>query len=82
MRGQRVFICALALATMALAAGQPGRRTVSLVVLGGTVVTGNPARQVLTPGAVAIDGTDIIDVEGLVRLVDPSFLRQDELVGV
>lgn len=63
MRGYRVSICAIALATTVMAAGQPGRRAVSLVVLGGTVVTANPARQVLTPGAVAIDGADIVDVD-------------------
>ncbi len=35
---------------------------VSLVVTGGTVITENAAHQILTPGAVAIDGTDIVDV--------------------
>lgn len=63
MRGYRVSICAITLATTVMAAGQPGRRAVSLVVLGGTVVTANRARQVLTPGAVAIDGADIVDVD-------------------
>jgi len=63
MQGPRVLVCAIALATTTLAAGQPGRRAVSLVVIGGTVVTANPGRQVLTPGAVAIDGADIVAVD-------------------
>src|SRR5215471_17945746 len=39
------------------------RRPASLVVIGGTVITENSTRQVLSPGAVAIDGTDILDVD-------------------
>ena len=56
-------IVAVALAIAAVAAAQPARRPASLVVLGGTVITENAARQVLTPGAVVINGTDIIDVD-------------------
>lgn len=41
---------------------QSGRRAVSLVITGGTVVTMNPAGEVLTPGALAIDGRDIVEV--------------------
>ncbi len=41
---------------------QPGRRQVSLIVVGGTIITQNPTRQILTPGAVAITGADIVDV--------------------
>src|SRR3954467_6047238 len=41
---------------------QPARRTVALVVTGGPVVTENASRQILSPGAVAIDGTDIVEV--------------------
>jgi len=44
------------------AAAQPGRRAISIIVSGGTVITENGARQVLAPGSVAIDGTDIVDV--------------------
>src|SRR5262249_17297812 len=44
------------------AAAPQGRRTISLVVSGGTVVTENAAHQILTPGSVAIDGTDIVEV--------------------
>jgi 5-methylthioadenosine/S-adenosylhomocysteine deaminase len=39
------------------------RRQVSLVVVGGTVITENAAHRILTPGAVAISGTDIVDVD-------------------
>jgi len=42
---------------------QAARRPVALVVTGGTVVTENTAHRVLAPGAVAIDGTDIVDVD-------------------
>jgi 5-methylthioadenosine/S-adenosylhomocysteine deaminase len=51
---------------IACAVGSPHaqtRRAVALVVRGGWVVTENPARTVLTPGAVAIDGHDIVAVD-------------------
>src|SRR5260221_4023306 len=50
------------LAGVALAAAQDAPRQVSLIVTGGTVVTENASRQVLAPGAIAIDGADIVDV--------------------
>jgi 5-methylthioadenosine/S-adenosylhomocysteine deaminase len=56
-----VCVCA---ACAAVAVHQPaGRRPITLVVSGGTVVTMDPARRVLSPGAVAIDGTDIVAVD-------------------
>jgi 5-methylthioadenosine/S-adenosylhomocysteine deaminase len=57
---KRIAISVLACAAMA--AAQAGPRRVSLVVVGGTVITENAARQVLTPGAVAVNGTDIVAV--------------------
>src|SRR5436190_13376259 len=39
------------------------RRTVSLIVANGTVVTVDPARRVIPRGAVAIDGRDIVAVD-------------------
>src|SRR3982074_1158894 len=48
---------------LAVAAAQPGRRSVSLIVIGRTVITENAARRILSPGAVAISGTDIVDVD-------------------
>jgi 5-methylthioadenosine/S-adenosylhomocysteine deaminase len=42
---------------------QPARRSASLVVIGGTVITENAGRQILSPGAVAIDGASILDVD-------------------
>src|SRR4030081_1617957 len=56
-------ITALALAVAALAAAQSTRRPASLVVIGGTVITENATHQILSPGAVAIAGTHIIDVD-------------------
>ncbi|HMF60121.1 MAG TPA: amidohydrolase family protein, partial [Vicinamibacterales bacterium] len=57
----RLFVALLAAASVAFA--QPARRTVSLIVTGGTVVTVDPAARVLSPGAVAIDGRDIVAVD-------------------
>jgi len=41
----------------------PAVRQVSLIVTGGTVITVDPARRVLTSGALAIDGTDIVAID-------------------
>jgi 5-methylthioadenosine/S-adenosylhomocysteine deaminase len=57
------FALGLALvAAIVTASAQERPRAVSLIVTGGTVLTQNDSRQVLTPGAVAIDGTDIVAV--------------------
>ena len=42
---------------------QPARRSVALVIAGGTVVTMDRAGRVLAPGAVAIDGREIVAVD-------------------
>src|SRR5687767_6108046 len=57
----RTWVCLLAAASAGFA--QPARRTVSLVVTGGIVVTIDAAGRVLSPGAVAIDGRDIVAVD-------------------
>jgi 5-methylthioadenosine/S-adenosylhomocysteine deaminase len=60
---RRVFAAAaIAGAAVAALAAQPARRNVALVVVGRTVITENAAHQVLSPGAVAINGTDIVGV--------------------
>jgi 5-methylthioadenosine/S-adenosylhomocysteine deaminase len=51
------------LAAAAVLAAQPARRSVSLIVIGGTVIAQDAAHRVVTPGAVAIAGTDIVDVD-------------------
>jgi len=51
-----------ALLAVAVLAAQPARRTISLVVVGGTVLTQNAAHDVVSPGAIAIDGTDIVEI--------------------
>jgi 5-methylthioadenosine/S-adenosylhomocysteine deaminase len=51
----------LAIAVLSLAM-QPGRRSISLVVVGGTVITEDARHSVVAPGAVAIDGTNILEV--------------------
>ena len=58
----RVFLAAVVVAALAALAAQPGRRNVALVVVGRTVITENASHQVLSPGAVAINGTDIVEV--------------------
>ncbi len=59
----RAKFVAAVLALWAIAAAQAPRRAVSLIVIGGTVITENAARQVLSPGALAIDGTDIVAID-------------------
>ena len=54
-----LIVCAAAI----LSLGAQTRRQVSLVVIGGTVITENTTHRILTPGAVAIDGADIVDVD-------------------
>jgi 5-methylthioadenosine/S-adenosylhomocysteine deaminase len=61
MRAHVAAVLGLLAATIAVSAQAP-RRAVSLVVIGGTVLTENDTREVLSPGAVAINGTDIVDV--------------------
>ena len=52
----------IAAATLVASAGQQARRAISLVVVGGTVVTQNAAHDIVSPGAIAIDGTDIVEI--------------------
>ena len=59
---KQFYRAALVVVAVTLVAAQPARRPVSLVVVGRTVITENPAHQMLSPGAVAISGTDIVDV--------------------
>jgi 5-methylthioadenosine/S-adenosylhomocysteine deaminase len=61
MRAHVAVVVALLAATV-VASAQGARRAISLVVIGGTVLTENDTRQVLSPGAVAINGSDIVDV--------------------
>jgi 5-methylthioadenosine/S-adenosylhomocysteine deaminase len=56
-------ICACLLAAVSVVFAQAPRRTVSLVLTGGIVVTMDGSARVLSPGAVAIDGRDIVGVD-------------------
>src|SRR4051812_11179330 len=57
-------IAIFAAALVAVAAAQaPQRRTVSLIVTNGTVVTVDADRRIVEGGAVAIDGRDIVAVD-------------------
>ena len=62
---KRLVIPLAVVAAGASAAGQPGRRSIALVVSGGTVITQNSAHQILNPGSVAIDGTDVAAVRAV-----------------
>src|SRR5262245_42692904 len=54
-------LAVIAIAVVSLAM-QPGRRAISLVVVGGTVITEDARHGVVAPGAVAIDGAEIVEV--------------------
>jgi 5-methylthioadenosine/S-adenosylhomocysteine deaminase len=54
---------AVVLAAGTLAAAPPAPRRATLVVTGGTVVTMDGQRRILSPGAVAIDGAKIVAVD-------------------
>jgi 5-methylthioadenosine/S-adenosylhomocysteine deaminase len=49
--------------TVVLEAAQSAPRAASLIVTGGTVLTLDPARRVLSPGAVAINGDTIVAID-------------------
>jgi 5-methylthioadenosine/S-adenosylhomocysteine deaminase len=60
----RTAACLLiALAAVAASCSRPDRRQVSLVVTGGDVVTMDGSRRVLSPGAVVVDGSEIVAVD-------------------
>lgn len=61
MRASVALVLALVATTVAMSA-QGGRRNISLIVTGGTVLTENDTRQIFSPGSVAINGSDIVDV--------------------
>ena len=56
-------LCALLAAVAVAVAGQGPPRAVSLIVTGGTVVTVDGGDRILAPGAVAVDGRDIVAVD-------------------
>src|SRR5215510_9257799 len=53
-----LVVCVVAVVSL----GAQTRRSVSLVVRGGTVITENASHRILSPGAIAIDGVDIVEV--------------------
>jgi 5-methylthioadenosine/S-adenosylhomocysteine deaminase len=56
-------LCAVLVATLAVSTAAPQRREVSFIVTGGTVVTVDAADRVITSGALAVDGRDIVAVD-------------------
>src|SRR5215210_6652609 len=69
-RPRAVLLCALVTGAALLHAQAPAPPPVDLLISGSTVITLDPARRVLTPGAVAIGGPDIVAVGS------PDELRQ------
>jgi len=60
---KKAFVALTTAVTCAAAVlAQPARRPIAVLVSGGTVITENAARQIVAPGAVAVDGTDIVEV--------------------
>jgi|RhiMethySRZTD1v2_1073278.scaffolds.fasta_scaffold00253_27 5-methylthioadenosine/S-adenosylhomocysteine deaminase len=62
MKVRLLLVACVAAALMSIVFAQSGPRSVALLVTNASVVTMNPAGQVLQNGAVAIDGTDIVGV--------------------
>ncbi len=60
---KRFLSAILVVAALVVVSAQPARRRVTLIVTGGTVLTQDAAHRILTPGAVAINNTDIVDVD-------------------
>jgi 5-methylthioadenosine/S-adenosylhomocysteine deaminase len=59
----RFIFCAVLIASIVtVAAGQGNREKVDLLVSGGTVITMNPAREIIEDGALAIKGDTIVAV--------------------
>src|SRR5476649_2074644 len=57
------FSAVLVVAMLIGLSAQAGRRRVTLIVTGGTVLTQDAAHKIFAPWAVAINGTDIVDVD-------------------
>jgi 5-methylthioadenosine/S-adenosylhomocysteine deaminase len=71
-------VCALLIAAAAVLWGQTPQRSVSLIVSGGTVITVDQTDRVLAPGAVAIDGRDIVAV-GTVEEIGTRFTSAETI---
>jgi 5-methylthioadenosine/S-adenosylhomocysteine deaminase len=69
----RISALLLAFATIVQ---QPAKREIALVITGGTVVTMDGGGRVLSPGAVAIDGRDIVAVDAPAALAARFAPRQ------
>jgi len=63
MRAYVSFAVAIALAAGACVAAGQNRRPATLIISGGIVITENVSHQIVNPGAVAINGADIVAVD-------------------
>jgi 5-methylthioadenosine/S-adenosylhomocysteine deaminase len=71
-------LAALAIAGTVFPFSQATRREVSLLITGATIVTMDSAGRVLSPGAVAIDGRDIVGV-GSAESVQAQFAGRETI---
>src|SRR3954466_7975500 len=62
MKEARVLAVAMVLLAVGVVIHAQTPRRVSLVITGGMVVTVDAARHIYNPGAVAVDGTEIVGV--------------------
>jgi 5-methylthioadenosine/S-adenosylhomocysteine deaminase len=60
---KRIAVLIVVAAAVVAVRPQGSRRTASLVIVGGTVITQDAARRVLSPGAIAVDGSTIAAVD-------------------
>ena len=60
---RRIAVLIVASATVIALRAQAPRRTVSIVIVAGSVITQDAARRVLSPGAIAVDGNAILAVD-------------------
>lgn len=63
MRAPHALILTFVASAAALVSAQAPRRSVSLIVIGGTVITQNSAHEVVSPGAIAVNGTEIVAID-------------------
>jgi 5-methylthioadenosine/S-adenosylhomocysteine deaminase len=74
----RWLCAALTLAGATLPLWQTARREVSLIIIGGTVVTMDSPGRILSPGALAVDGRDIVAV-GTPETIGAQFSAPDSI---
>ena len=65
MKARIAAVAVVVAGALALVWSQTGQRQVSLLITNGIIVTMDPAGRVISNGAVAVDGSDIVAVDTL-----------------